>query len=77
MNPRPQIELYPVAGKKSVTAANEAGFSASAVPALLVEGNNRAGLGYATAQAIAHAGDQHGFSPGPGCREKMFSGFWI
>jgi len=50
------IELYPVSGKKSVTAAREAGLSASAIPALLVEGDNRAGLGYATAQAIADAG---------------------
>jgi hypothetical protein len=50
------IELYPVTGKKSVTAAKEVGFAASAIPALLVEGDNRAGLGYATAQAIAGAG---------------------
>src|SRR5262245_25361760 len=50
------IELYPVTGRKSVTAAKEAGFNASAIPALLVEGDNRAGLGYATAQAIAGAG---------------------
>ena len=50
------IELYPVTGKKSATAANEAGFSASAIPALLVEGDNRAVLGYATAQAIAGSG---------------------
>ena len=50
------IELYPVTGRKSVTAAKEAGFSASAIPALLVEGDNRAGLGYATAQAITGAG---------------------
>ena len=50
------IELYPVTGKKSATAAKEAGFSASDIPALLVEGDNRAGLGYATAQAIADAG---------------------
>jgi hypothetical protein len=50
------IELHPVTGKKSRTAAKEAGFSASAIPALLVEGDNRVGLGYATAQAIADAG---------------------
>jgi len=50
------IEIYPVTGRKSVTAAKEAGFSASTIPALLVEGDNRAGLGYATAQAIAGAG---------------------
>jgi hypothetical protein len=50
------IELYPVTGKKSATAAREAGFSPSNIPALLVEGDNRPGLGYATAQAIAAAG---------------------
>jgi hypothetical protein len=50
------IELYPVTGKKSAAAAREAGFSASTIPALLVEGDNRAGIGYATAQAIANAG---------------------
>ena len=50
------IELYPVRGRKSVTAAKEVGFSASAIPALLVEGDNRSGLGYATSQAIADAG---------------------
>jgi hypothetical protein len=53
---RAAIELYPVSGKKSVTAAKEVGFSASAIPALLVQGDNRAGIGYATAQAIAGAG---------------------
>jgi hypothetical protein len=50
------IELYPVTGRKSAAAAREAGFSASDIPALLVEGDNRAGIGYATAQAIAGAG---------------------
>ena len=50
------IELYPVTGRKALAAAKEAGFSASAIPALLVEGDNRAGLGYATAQAIADSG---------------------
>jgi hypothetical protein len=50
------IELYPVTGKKSAAAAKEAGFSRSNIPALLVEGDNRAGLGYETAQAIAAAG---------------------
>jgi len=50
------IEVFPVTGMKSATAAKEAGFSASDIPALLVEGDNRAGLGYATAQAIADAG---------------------
>jgi hypothetical protein len=49
------IELFPVTGKKSAAAAREAGFSASKIPALLVEGDNRPGLGYATSQAIANA----------------------
>jgi hypothetical protein len=53
---RGAIELYPVTGRKSAAAAKEAGFSPSEIPALLVEGDNRAGLGYATAQAIANAG---------------------
>ena len=53
---RAAIEFYPVTGKRSLAAAKEAGFSASTIPALLVEGENRAGLGYATAQAIADAG---------------------
>lgn len=53
---RAAIELYPVTGRKSMAAAKAAGFSASAIPALLVEGDNKVGLGYAAAQAIADAG---------------------
>src|SRR5207245_9100107 len=45
------IELYPVTGRKSVTAAKEAGFSAAAIPALLVEGDNRRGRREATGKA--------------------------
>ena len=58
------IELYPVTGKKSVAAAKEAGFSESHIPALLVEGDNRPGLAYATAQAIADAGVSMNFLVG-------------
>jgi hypothetical protein len=50
------IELYPVAGKKAAAAAASAGLSASSIPALLVEGDNRAGAAHRTAQAIADAG---------------------
>jgi hypothetical protein len=49
------IELYPVTTKKSVAAAQEAGLSAATLPALLVEGDNRPGLGHAISQAIADA----------------------
>jgi hypothetical protein len=50
------IELYPVTAKRSVAAAQEAGLNASSLPALLVEGDNRPGLGHAISQAIADAG---------------------
>ncbi len=50
------IELYPVAGKKVAAAASAAGLAASAIPTLLVEGNDRPGLGLAIAQAMSTAG---------------------
>jgi len=50
------IELYPVTGKKSLAAAQQAGLASSSIPTLLVEGKNKPGLGYALAQAIAEAG---------------------
>ncbi|MGE5219277.1 MAG: hypothetical protein ACM3SP_19955 [Chloroflexota bacterium] len=50
------IELYPVTAKRSVAAAREAGLTASPLPALLVEGDNRPGLGHAISRAIADAG---------------------
>jgi hypothetical protein len=49
------VELSPIAGKKLVTAAETAGFKASGIPTLLVEGDNRPGLGHAIADAIADA----------------------
>ncbi|HYV42653.1 MAG TPA: hypothetical protein VEO02_12760 [Thermoanaerobaculia bacterium] len=50
------LELYPVSGKKATTAAGDAGLSASTIPTLLVEGDNRPGIGHAMARAIADAG---------------------
>ncbi|HEY4049503.1 MAG TPA: hypothetical protein VGM27_21785 [Acidobacteriaceae bacterium] len=49
------VELSPIAGKKLVTAAETAGFKASGIPTLLVEGDNQPGLGHAIAEAIADA----------------------
>jgi len=49
------VELYPISGKKSITSAQQAGLSASAIPTLLVEGDNKPGLGYAITQLIADA----------------------
>jgi len=50
------IEVCPVSGKKPATAASKVGLAASAMPTLLVQGENRPGLGHAIAQAIAEAG---------------------
>jgi hypothetical protein len=50
------IEVCPVSGKKATAAASQAGLAASAIPTLLVQGNNRPGLGGAIAQAIADEG---------------------
>jgi hypothetical protein len=50
------IELFPVAGKKLTDAALAEGLSVSGIPTLLVEGDNRPGLGHAIAQSIADAG---------------------
>jgi hypothetical protein len=55
------IEVYPVSGKKTVDAAASAGLSASTIPTLLVEGDNRQGLGKAIAEAITEAGINLGF----------------
>jgi hypothetical protein len=38
------IEIYPVSGKKVKAAAIETGLAASAIPTLLVEGDNKPGL---------------------------------
>jgi hypothetical protein len=51
------VELYPVSGKKVTAAARAAGLApAEDIPALLVEGANRPGMGYQTTNAIAAAG---------------------
>lgn len=50
------VEVYPVSGKKPLAAAQGSGLSASSIPTLLVEGDNKPGLGHAIAQAISDAG---------------------
>lgn len=50
------IELYPIGGKKATAAASEAGLTASSIPTLLVEGDDRPGLGVAIGQAMSAAG---------------------
>ena len=49
------IELYPISGKKVTAAAADQGLVASSIPTLLVEGDDRPGLGLAIAEAISGA----------------------
>ncbi len=53
---RATIELYPISGKKAAAAAQSAGLSASDIPTLLVEGDNRPGVGHALSRALGDAG---------------------
>jgi predicted amino acid-binding ACT domain protein len=54
---RGAVELFPISGKKAVAAAQAAGLTAAAdIPAVLVTGTNRSGIGYETTTAIAEAG---------------------
>jgi hypothetical protein len=50
------VEVYPVATKKLQDTARRAGLAPSSIPALLVEGDNRGGLGHAFSRAIADSG---------------------
>ncbi len=49
------IEVFPVSGK-STAAAGKVGLEAAAIPTLLVQGDNKPGLGHAVAEAVAEAG---------------------
>ena len=50
------IELHPVSGRKPIAVAKAAGLAQSPIPILLVEGDNRQGLGHAIAKALGEAG---------------------
>jgi len=50
------VELYPIGGKKTTQAAQGAGLTVATIPALVVAGDDRPGLGYGIAQAMAEAG---------------------
>ena len=53
---RAAIEVFPVSGKKVSAGAEAAGLQAFDLASLLVEGDNRPGLGAALARALADAG---------------------
>jgi hypothetical protein len=50
------IELHPVSGRKLNAAARVVGLAPSSIPVLLVEGDNKPGLGHAIANAVGEAG---------------------
>jgi hypothetical protein len=50
------IEVFPITGKKLATAAGATGLGAATIPTVLVEGDNKPGLGYAVAQMIGASG---------------------
>lgn len=50
------VELHPISGRKPIAAAKTADLARSSTPVLLVEGDNRPGLGHALAKAIGDAG---------------------
>jgi len=53
---RAAIELFPVSGRKATTAAERAGLRPFELACLLVEGDNRPGLGAGIGRALAEAG---------------------
>lgn len=53
---RAAIEVFPIKGKRAIRAATEAGLAASPIACLLVEGDDRPGLGAAMARSVANAG---------------------
>ena len=55
------IELHPVSGKKAIEAARSAGLAASPIPTVLLQGDNRPGLGHTIAKALGDAGINLGF----------------
>ena len=70
------IELYPVTGRKSVTA-ERSGIQRVNRPGSAGRGRQQGGPWLRDSAGHCRCGDQHGFSPGPGGREKVFGGFWI
>jgi hypothetical protein len=50
------IDIAPVVGKKATTAAESAGFKPLPMSMILVEGENRPGVCFATARALGDAG---------------------
>ncbi len=56
MGNRAAIEVAPIAGRRATAAAEKAGLAESRVPAVLVTGDNRVGLGHSMARSLGDAG---------------------
>jgi hypothetical protein len=50
------VEVHPISGKRAMGVARSTGLVPSSIPVLLVEGDNRPGLGYGLAKALADSG---------------------
>jgi hypothetical protein len=50
------VELYPITGKRATSKAQASGLVPADIPALWVQGPNRAGIGFQTTSAFAEAG---------------------
>jgi len=72
---RAVIEVFPIAGKKATAAAMGAGLAASPIPCLLVEGDDRPGLGARFARAVANEGVNVSFVMAETIRRKFSAVF--
>lgn len=50
------VEVYPVSGQEQEAAARRAGLEPSGIPALMIDGANKPGLGRAMAESLAETG---------------------
>ena len=71
---RAAIELYPVSGRKSAAAAQTAGLAPSSISTLVIEGDNRPGLGHTHRQSDRRCRDQHELRDGAGSGTKILGG---
>ena len=56
MGNKAAVEVAPITGKRNTATAEKAGLTEARVPAVVVSGDNRPGLGHAFARSIADAG---------------------
>jgi hypothetical protein len=71
------VELYPVAGAKASAAARRSGLTAASATSLLVNGDNRPGVGHRIARALGEAGINMSFlvAQATGRKFSMVAGF--